>query len=114
LGPLTLADVEVQADAFVEFFFLGILSKDRLEEACGLLVGVALERLEAALINGDSFEIRGGAGAGGGGGGGSAASASRAVRAEGGCARAFVDRGAGRRCLAINAVRSAKIPLKAG
>jgi len=57
LSCLALADVEVQAYAFVQFLFLGVLAKDRLEEICGLLVRMPLERFKSALINGDCLEI---------------------------------------------------------
>jgi hypothetical protein len=54
---LTLADVEEQANAFVELFLLRVLAEHRFQDGGCLLIVVTLERFHAALVQGDSLEI---------------------------------------------------------
>ena len=85
--------------------------------SCGLLVVVPLQRLEAALVERDRFEIgrsrrcgaRGADAVAAGAAGAAVRELDRARTRVGECLTgAFVDFGAGRRCLAINAARIAE------
>ena len=59
LRRLALTDVEIEPHTLVELLLLRVLAEDRFEKARGLLIRMALKRLEAALIQCDRLEIRG-------------------------------------------------------
>lgn len=54
---MPLADVQVQADSLVEFFFLWIRPQHRFQQSCRGLIVVPLERFQSALVQRDRLEI---------------------------------------------------------
>src|SRR5262249_42254832 len=70
---LALADIEVQADPFVELLLFGVLPENRLEQLDSSRVIVTLKRLEPAFVQSNRLEVgrpalrRSRAGPGGGG-----------------------------------------------
>jgi hypothetical protein len=56
-GGLTLTDVEIEADSFVELFLFRVQSQDRFQELSRILIVVTLERLDTSLVDSDGFKI---------------------------------------------------------
>ncbi len=54
---LPLADVQVQANAFVELLLVGVLSEDRLEQVSRLTVIVSLQSFQSPFVEGDSIDV---------------------------------------------------------
>ena len=52
-----LADVQIQAHAFVELLFLGIQPQYRFEQCGGGVIVVPLQCFQSALVQGNGFEI---------------------------------------------------------
>jgi hypothetical protein len=56
-GGLTLADVEVQAHALLEFLFFRIRRQYRLQQTDGGVVVVTLQRREALFVERDRVDV---------------------------------------------------------
>ena len=54
---VALADVQVQADALVQFLFIRVLAEDRLEQLQRVVVVVALKRLDTLFVESDGLEV---------------------------------------------------------
>ncbi len=57
LCGLPLADVQIQPNSFVQFFFVGILPEHGLERVDRRAIVVPLQRLKAPLVQSYGFEI---------------------------------------------------------